>query len=66
MDLRHVRKVSVVATKTLSILALELMSRSDGADLEGAGIVSLVIVFLTAGVALIARRFGLKVGVRHV
>lgn len=53
-------------TKTLSILALELMSRSDGADLEGAGIVSLVIVALTAGVALIARKFGLKVGVRHI
>ncbi len=53
-------------TKTLSILALELMSRSDGADLEGAGIVSLVIVALTAGLALIARRFGLKVGVRHI
>ncbi len=53
-------------TKTLSILALELMSRSDGADLEGAGIVSLFIVILTAGVALIARRFGLQVGVRHI
>ncbi|NIO07296.1 MAG: ABC transporter permease subunit [Deltaproteobacteria bacterium] len=53
-------------TKTLSILSLELMSRSDGADLEGAGIVSLVIVILTAGVALIARKFGLQVGVRHI
>ncbi len=53
-------------TKTLSILALELMSRSDGADLEGAGIVSLVIVVLTAGVALVARRFGLQVGIRHI
>ena len=53
-------------TKTLSILALELISRSDGADLEGAGIVSLFIVFLTAGVALVARKFGLQVGVRHL
>ena len=53
-------------TKTLSILALELISRSDGADLEGAGIVSLFIVALTAGVALVARKFGLQVGVRHL
>ncbi len=53
-------------TKTLSILALELISRSDGADLEGAGIVSLFIVVLTAGVALVARKFSLQVGVRHL
>lgn len=52
-------------TKTLSILALELMSQSDGANLEGAGIVSLFIVLLTAGVALLARKFGFQVGIRH-
>ena len=52
-------------TTTLSILALEMMTRADGTDLEGAGIVSLVIVGLTAGVAFIARRLGLPLAVRH-
>lgn len=50
-------------TVTLSILALELMTHSDGAELEAAGIVSLVMIALTVGVALVARRFGLRVGV---
>ena len=52
-------------TTTLSILALELMTRSDGVDLEAAGIVSLVIVAMTAGVAYIARKLGLPLAVRH-
>ena len=52
-------------TQTLSILALEMMTRSDGKDLEGAGIVSLFIVGMTVIVAVIARRFGLRVGVSH-
>ena len=52
-------------TTTLSILALEMMTRADGVDLEGAGIVSLVIVGLPAGVAFIARRLGLPLAVRH-
>ena len=41
------------------------MTRSAGIDIEGAGIVSLFIVAMTAGVALIARRFGLQLGVSH-
>ncbi len=52
-------------TTTLSILALELMTRSDGVDLEAAGIVSLVIVAMTGGVAFIARKLGLPLAVRH-
>ena len=52
-------------TQTLSILALEMMTRSDGKDLEGAGIVSLFIVGMTVIVAVVARRFGLRVGVSH-
>lgn len=51
-------------TITLSILALELMS-SSGADYERAGIVSIFLIALTVGVAIIARRFGLKLGVQH-
>ena len=52
-------------TTTLSLLALQMMTRSAGIDIEGAGIVSLFIVAMTAGVALIARRFGLQLGVSH-
>ena len=51
-------------TITLSILALELMS-SSGADYERAGIVSIFLIALTVGVAIIARRFGLRLGVQH-
>lgn len=52
-------------TTTLSLLALQMMTHSNGIDLEGAGIVSLFIVAMTAGVALIARRFGLRLGLSH-
>ena len=52
-------------TQTLSLLALDMMTRSDGVDLEGAGIVSLFIVGMTVVVAVVARRFGLRVGVSH-
>jgi ABC-type Fe3+ transport system permease subunit len=52
-------------TTTLSLLALQMMTRSAGIDIEGAGIVSLFIVAMTAGVALIARRFGLQLGISH-
>ena len=52
-------------TTTLSILALEKMTHADGTLLEQAGIVSLFIVGMTVVVALIARRFGLVLGVRH-
>ena len=49
---------------TMSILALELASPGIGAR-EQAGIVSLILMLLTVGVALIARWFGLRLGVRH-
>jgi iron(III) transport system permease protein len=52
-------------TQTLSIFALDLMTHSTGKQLEAAGIVSLFIVGLTVVVAVVLRRFGLKVGVRH-
>lgn len=50
--------------KTLSILALELSSPGLGMR-EEAGIVTIFIIMMTVGVALIARRFGLQLGVRH-
>ncbi|MEE8517875.1 MAG: ABC transporter permease subunit [Dehalococcoidia bacterium] len=52
-------------TQTLSILALDLMTRSTGKDIEAAGIVSLFIVGMTVVVAVALRRFGLQLGVRH-
>ena len=52
-------------TVTLSILALELMTRSDGAALEEAGIVSMVLILMTMVVALSARYFGMRMGISH-
>ncbi len=51
-------------TVTLSLLALEYMTTSTGSAREVAGIISLFIVAMTAGLALIARWFGFRVGVR--
>ncbi|NIO12180.1 MAG: ABC transporter permease subunit, partial [Deltaproteobacteria bacterium] len=51
-------------TITLSILALEAMGGTN-ANYEQAGIVSLFIVSLTVVVAIVARSFGLKVGLHH-
>lgn len=52
-------------TVTLSLLALEYMTTSTGSAREVAGIISLFIVAMTAGLALIARRFGFQVGVKQ-
>ncbi|MDA1035631.1 MAG: ABC transporter permease subunit [Chloroflexi bacterium] len=51
-------------TVTLSLLALEWAS-SDVGQIEASGIVNLVIMGLTMGLALIARAFGLRVGLKH-
>ncbi|MDA0799886.1 MAG: iron ABC transporter permease [Chloroflexi bacterium] len=56
--------LSGVGTKTLSILALELSSPGLGLR-EEAGVVTIIIIMMTVGVALVARRFGLRLGVRH-
>ena len=52
-------------TITLSILGLEWGSGDQGSRREAAAIVSLIIMALTVGVALVARAFGLKLGVSH-
>ena len=49
-------------TVTLSILALEYASVGYR---ESAGIISILIMLLTVGVSLVARAFGLRLGVRH-
>ncbi len=52
-------------TVTLSLLALQYMTQSIGGAREAAGIISLFIVMMTVGVALIARKFGLPLSIRH-
>ena len=52
-------------TETLSILALRMLTDTDGRQLEQAGIVSLFIIAMTVIVALTARTFGLRLGVSH-
>lgn len=52
-------------TVTLSLLALEYMTTSTGAAREVAGIISLFVVLMTAGLALIARWLGFQVGVKN-
>ncbi len=57
--------VILLATKntmTLSILALSFGTEG---DLEVASAISLIVVVLTLGVAIVARWFGLRVGLRH-
>ena len=56
--------LSQIGTKTLSILTLELSASGLGLR-EEAGVVTIVIIMMTVGVALIARKFGLQLGVRH-
>ena len=51
-------------TITLSLLGLELASPEVGKR-EAAGVVSLVIMALTLGLALMARTLGLRIGVRQ-
>jgi len=57
--------LSTSETRMLAMLALEMMSRSNVKELEAAGIISLMITFMTLGVALVLRKFGLTVGVRQ-
>jgi iron(III) transport system permease protein len=52
-------------TVTLSLLALEYMTTNVGSAREVAGIISLFIVAMTAGLALVARWFGFQVGVKN-
>ena len=51
-------------TKTLSILTLELAS-GGSARLEAAGIISLIIMMISMGIALPLRAWALRMGIRH-
>ncbi|MCI0888755.1 MAG: iron ABC transporter permease, partial [Chloroflexi bacterium] len=52
-------------TETLSILALDYMTNATVKQVESAGIISLFIVGMTMVVAIVARSFGLRLGVSH-
>jgi iron(III) transport system permease protein len=60
----HVALLATRDTITLSLLALEFASGGT-TQREEAGIIGLIIVLMTVGVALVARAFGMKLGVRH-
>jgi iron(III) transport system permease protein len=51
-------------TITLSLLALEYMTSVTGSSREVAGIISLFVVAMTTGLALVARWFGFQIGVK--
>ena len=52
-------------TITLSLLALEYMTSAAGSSREVAGIISLFIVAMTAGLAIVARWLGFQIGVKN-
>ncbi len=52
-------------TLTLSLVVLQFMRDPATQELEQAGIVSVLMILMTAGVALVARAFGIRMGVRH-
>jgi iron(III) transport system permease protein len=60
----HIVLLATRDTITLSLLALEFASGGT-TQREEAGIIGLIIVLMTVGVALLARRFGSKFGLRH-
>ena len=53
-------------TATLSLLILDMMGGTHTVELERAGVISLVMVGMTTLIALVARPFGFRVGVRHI
>jgi iron(III) transport system permease protein len=60
----HIVLLATRDTTTLSLLALEFASGGT-TQREEAGIIGLIIVAMTVSVALMARRFGGKLGVHH-
>jgi iron(III) transport system permease protein len=60
----HIVLLATRGTITLSLLALEFASGGT-TQREEAGIIGLIIVVMTVGVALVARTFGSRLGVRH-
>lgn len=49
---------------TLAVMALEV-ARAEAGNQEEASIIGIFLIVLTVGLAIVARRFGLRLGVRH-
>jgi len=54
--------IATAETKTLALVQLDFMVEG---RYETAAVVSLVVVLMSTGVALLARAFGLRVGIRN-
>jgi iron(III) transport system permease protein len=61
-DVASVALVATAGTKTLSLLQLDYMIQG---RYGAAAVISFVVVMLSTGLALIARLFGLRIGMRH-
>lgn len=61
-DVASVALVATAGTKTLSLLQLDYMIQG---RYGGAAVVSFVVVLLSTGLAVLARAFGLRIGMRH-
>ncbi len=61
-DVASVALIATAQTKTLALLQLDYMVEG---RYETGAVISLVVVFLSTGVAILARLFGLRVGIRN-
>lgn len=61
-DIASVALIATAETKTLALVQLDFMVEG---RYETAAVVSLVVVLMSTGVALLARAFGLRVGIRN-
>jgi iron(III) transport system permease protein len=61
-DVASVALVSTAGTKTLSLLQLDYMVQG---RFGAAAVVSFVVILMSTGLALVARLFGMRIGIRH-
>jgi ABC-type Fe3+ transport system permease subunit len=61
-DVASVALVATAGTKTLSLLQLDYMVQGRYGP---AAVISFVVVFLSTGLAIMARMMGLRLGMRH-
>ncbi len=61
-DIASVALIATAETKTLALVQLDFMVEG---RYETAAVVSLVVVLMSTGVALVARALGLRVGIRN-
>lgn len=61
-DIASVALIATAKTKTLALLQLDFMVEG---RYEAAAVVSLIVVLMSTGVALLARSLGLRIGIRN-